>query len=218
MTIYRLLLALLCGIGFSALVPLLLGVHFLLVAVPAMFLLLPGGFISAILFHVDSPFIVMAGNAFVYSVLAYVFLAARRDVGARSLRLASMCIVFPVAFLVGLACIPSLNPMLPSGMAELGRQEAELQNAFPDTINVEQARAVLRSKNIEFNEFEPPTGLVFQRGDTAMTASYGDRVIHSRFQTNAGQFPCGYDMEICLLFDAAGKLKHRHVHRFRVCL
>jgi hypothetical protein len=84
-------------------------------------------------------------------------------------------------------------------------------------MNIEQARAVLRSRNIQFNEFEPSIGLVFQRGDTTMMASHGDRVIHSQFQTNAGQFPCGYDMRLDLLFDAAGKLKQRYIHRFRIC-
>jgi hypothetical protein len=126
--------------------------------------------------------------------------------------------VIPVAILVGLACIPTLDPLLPRGLVELKRQESALQNDLPDDVGIEQARAVLRSKNIQFNEFEPSTGLVFQRGGTTMTASYGDRVIHSQFQTNAGQFPCGYDMVIDLLFDATGKLKHRYIHRFRVCL
>ena len=217
MTMYRLLLALLFGIGFSALVPLLLGVPFMLVAVPAMFFVFPG-FLVAGIFHTESPLLIMAGNAALYPALAYVLLCAKRISSPAFLRLLSIWLVVPVAALVVLSRIPSLNPLLPARMAELGRQEAELQNAFPDSTNVEQARAVLRSKNIQFNEFEPSTGLVFQRGSTTMTASYGDRVIHSQFQTNAGQFPCGYDMEIDLLFDATGKLKQRYIHRFRVCL
>jgi hypothetical protein len=184
-----------------------------------MFLVYPGGLIVEILFRSDSPFLWMVGNAFVYSGLACVILfSIKRNLTTSFLRLTSFCLVVPVVALVSLSSIPSLNPMLPSGMAELGQQEAELQNAFPDTMNVEQARAVLQSKNIQFNEFEPPTGLVFQHADTTMTAAYGDRVVHSRFQTNAGRFPCGYDMEIDLLFDAAGKLKQRYIRRFRVCL
>ncbi len=159
----------------------------------------------------------MAGNAVIYSGLAYVLLATRRDVGVRFLRLASSCLVVPVAALVTLSCIPSLNPLFPSGMAELGRQETELQNGFPDTINAEQARTVLRSKNIQFDESKPSTGVILQRQDATMQASLGDALIYSRFQTNAGQFPCGYDMEIYLLFDASGKLKQRYIHRFRIC-
>jgi hypothetical protein len=216
MMMYRLSLAALCGLAVSAIIPLMLRGP-LWIAMPAGFFLFPGGFVAAILLHSDSTFIVIAGNAFVYSGLAYVFLATRRDIGARFLRLASICLVVPVAVLVILSCIPSLNPMFPSGMAELGRQEAELQNAFPDTINGEQVRAVLRSKKIQFYESEPSAGVILQREGTTMQASSGDRLISSRFQTNAGQFPCGYDMEIYLLFDAAGKLKQRYIHRFRVC-
>jgi hypothetical protein len=184
---------------------------------PAAFLIFPGGLIAALPFHSESPFIVMAGNAFFYTILTYFFLGVRSDVGARFLRLASICLVVPVAALVTLSCIPSLNQMFPSGMAELGRQEAELQNDFPDTVNIENARAVLRSKNIQFDESNPSTGVIIQRQDANMQASSGDTLMYSRFQTNARQFPCDYDMEIYLLFDATGKLKQHYVHRFRIC-
>jgi hypothetical protein len=96
-----------------------------------MYLLLPGGFIAAIFFHSESPFIVMAANAVIYSGLVYVFLAVRRDVGERFPRLASIFLAVPVVVLVALSCIPSVNPMLPSGTAELGRQEADLQKCSP---------------------------------------------------------------------------------------
>jgi hypothetical protein len=184
---------------------------------PALFLILPGGLIAAFPYHSESPFIVIAGNAFIYSILSHFFLSVRRDVGTRFLRLASICLVFPVSALAIMSCIPSLNPMFPCGMAELERQEVELQNTFPDALNVEQARAVLRSKNIQFDESNPSTGVIMQRQGTTIQASSGDALIHSRFQTNAGQFPCGYDMEIYLLFDATGKLKQRYIHRFRIC-
>ena len=207
----------LCGLGLSALAPLLLRGP-VWIAIPAAFLLFPGGFIAAILFHSDAPFIVMASNAFVYSGASYVFLAAKRDVSAPFLRLASIRSVIPVAILVGLACIPTLDPLLPRGLVELKRQESALQNDLPDDVGIEQARSVLRSKSIQFYESQPSTGVVLQREGTTMVASDGDRLIHSRFQTNAGQFPCGYDMEVDLLFDASGKLKQRYIHRFRVCL
>ena len=82
---YRLSLAVLWGLGLSALIPLLLRGP-VWIAMPAAFLLFPGGFIAAIFFHSDSPFIVMASNAFVYSGLSYVFLAGKRDISARFLR------------------------------------------------------------------------------------------------------------------------------------
>jgi hypothetical protein len=213
---YRLSLALLCGVGLSAFATLLLnGPPW--IAMPAVFLVFPGGLIAAFPFHSDSPFIVMAGNAVIYSGLTYFFLGIRRDAGTRFLRLASICLAVPVAALVALSCTPSVNPMFPHGMDELDRQEGELQKAFPDTMNLEEARAVLRTKNIQFEESTPSTGTILQRQDVTIQALLGDRLIYSRFQTYARQFPCGYDMEINLLFDATGKLKQRYIHRFRIC-
>lgn len=159
---YRLFFALLCGLGLSALAPLLLSGPVWIV-MPAAFLLFPGGFIAAVLFHSDSPFIVMAANAVIYSGLAYVFLSVRRDVDARVLRLVSVRMLIPVVILVGLAWIPTLDPLLPRGLDELKRQESALQNDLPDDVDIEQARAVLRSKNIQFYESQPATGVVLQR-------------------------------------------------------
>lgn len=103
--------------------------------------------------------------------------------------------------------------MLPGGMAKLERQATELQNAFPDAMNVEQARAVLRSKNIYFDESETPSGWVFlSDGKTTMLASSGDGLIKGGVQTNSGAFPCGYDLAVDLLLEASGELKQRNIH------
>jgi hypothetical protein len=212
----RLSFALLCGLALSALDALLLNGP-AWIARPALIALFPGGFIASVLFHSDSPLLLVTITAFVYSGLCYVLFSIKRDLGPSSLRLAAIRMVIPVALLVVAACIPTLDPLFPEGLTELKRQESALQNDLPEKMMIEDARAVLRSKKIQFNEFEPYPGLVFQRGNAAMTASAGDRLIHSRFSTNAREFPCGYDMEIDLLFDASGKLNQRYIHRFRMC-
>ncbi len=182
-----------------------------------MLMLFLAGAIAGILFRSDSPSLVIAGNAVIYSGLAYILIAFRRGFTARHLRLASIYMVGPVALLVAADCVPALNPLLPHGMADLERQETELRRAFPDKMGIEQARAVLKAKNIEFFESTPPGGTFAQYGSPDIQVSSGDQLIHSSFQTKAAQWPCGYRMEIDLLFDAAGNLKHRYVQRFRDC-
>jgi hypothetical protein len=155
----------------------------------------------------------MAGNAVLYSALAFlVVLGFKRILTAPSLRLASIWLALPVAGLIILSLYPSLNPMLPGGMAKLEWQAAELRNAFPDGMNEGQARAVLRSKNIYFDESEASTGpVLLSDGKTTMLASSGDRLIRGGFQTNSGAFPCSYDISVDLLFDVSGKLKQRNI-------
>jgi hypothetical protein len=50
-----------------------------------------------------------------------------------------------------------------------------------------------------------------------MMAQSGDTVLVSRFDTGAFEFPCGYIMQIVLVFGHDRNLKDRHIHRFRMC-
>jgi hypothetical protein len=216
MTRYRLSLAVLCGVGLATLTPLLINGSSW-TAELAMFMLFPGGLVAGILLHSDLPFLVIAGNACIYSGLTYIILGFTRRLTTRHLRLASIYMVGPVAILVAADCAPELNPLLPTGMADLQRQETELRDAFPDKMDIEQARAVLKAKKIEFFESTSPAGVLAQYGSPDLQVSSGNRLIHSSFQTKAAQWPCGYRMEIDLLFDAAGILGHRYIQRFRDC-
>jgi len=56
-----------------------------------------------------------------------------------------------------------------------------------------------------------------QGPDKRIDARTGDRVIVSRWRTSAWSFPCGYDLEIILLFALDEKLKDRYIRRFPVC-
>ena len=134
------------------------------------------------------------------------------------MRLVATRLVVPVAILVGLACIPALNPVWPRGMAELTRQEKVLQDALPMGMGLEGARAVLRSKGIQFQEAtETSQAVLLKRQDKSITAAPGDRVIPARLETEASQFPCGYDIEVVLLFGPDERLKDQYVHRLRLC-
>lgn len=161
MTKHSLSLAGLSGLGFSILATLSLRAP-IWIAVAARYFVYPGIRVAEFFAWPDSVLLIMAGNAALYSILALLVVwGLTKAKPAFSLRLASVWLAFPVAGLVALSLYPSLNPMLPGGMFKLERQATELQNAFPAAMSVERARAVLRSKNIYFDETETSAGPVF---------------------------------------------------------
>jgi hypothetical protein len=66
-------------------------------------------------------------------------------------------------------------------------------------------------------ETEASETVVLKREDTSITAEPGDRVMWARLETDASQFPCGYDIEVVLVFGPDEKIKDQYVHRSRVC-
>lgn len=64
----------------------------------------------------------------------------------------------PVIAVAALACVRSMNPLFPHGMAELKQQESELQKAIQVGMRVEQVRDVFNARKIPFTEFGEPTG------------------------------------------------------------
>ncbi len=203
----------LSGLGFSILATLALRAPLLWLAVPGWYCVYPGIRIAEFLAWPDSVLLIMAGNAAFYSTLAFlILLGFKRILTARAMRLASIWLAFPVAVLVFLALYPSLNPMLPGGMLKLERQATRLSNEFPDAMNLEQARGLLRHKNICFSESGATAGLVLLGdGKSTFMATSGDLLIKGGVETSSGAFPCGYDIRLDLLFDASGKLKQRKV-------
>jgi hypothetical protein len=190
MTKYRLAIGLLWGIGFTSLSCLLMNLIGFIG-----FFLLPGGLV-----------------AFAVGFLMF------RKVGLPQLRRIVGWSVLPVTVLVSLACIPSMNPLWPHGMRELAQQESELQTAIPLGMSLEQVRGVLDSRKIQFYEsVEPRDGVILQNPQITMMAQAGDMVLVSRFDTEAFEFPCGYDMQIVLRFDHNRNLAERYIQRFRMC-
>ena len=220
---YRIVAAFVFGTGFAGLIFLLLKA--LIPTILALLLsifLFPGGVLIDLLVSYKesgSPLAVLAANAFVYSIVAYVAISILwRFASAVTMRCATKRLAVPAAILFGLACVPALNPLWPRGLNELTKQESELQVAFPLGIELNQARAILQSKGIEFREeTESSAGVVLERDDRRLTAAAGERLLSARFQTNASVFPCGYDMEIVLVFGRDDKLKQQYIHRFSIC-
>ena len=221
--LYNLSLALLCGVGVTSLWLLLLRVAptALLSGVLSIFLL-PGFLLGALLWRSREfapPLAVLALNALTYSAIALsMLLVFCRGAAATTMRRVTMRVFVPAVILTGLACIPALNPLWPRGMAELTKQERELQEAFPSGMHLSDARGVLRSSQIRFQErTETAETVVWSREDRRMTAVAGDRVAWARLQTEARQFPCSYEIEVILIFGPDERLKDRHIERSRVC-
>jgi hypothetical protein len=220
---YRITVALLCGTGFTSVLLLLIkpsspsGIALLL-----SLLLLPGSLVAHLTVRsqeIGPPILVLTANAVVYAVVLFVGLSIfARCVAAEKMRLATIRLVFPVAILTGLVCTPTLNPLWPRGMTELTKQEETLRDALPVGIGMDGARSVLRSKGIQFQEeTETSQAVVVDRPDRTIAAAAGDRVISARLETGASQFPCGYAIEVVLLFGPDERMKDKYVHRLRLC-
>jgi len=213
----RIAFALLCGAGFTALLSLAL--HLSYVNLLASLLLAPGGLIQALLGGTDSPLAILSADFFVYSALVFVIASSlsgiRRTADSYRVRL---WLAFPVGVLVCMACIPTLDPLWPTGMTQLARREAQLYEILPVGIDLEQARGALGSEGIRFwEQVQQSDRVVLTRPEGSISAASGDTVISAQIPTNAGQFPCGYRIDIVLVFGKERRLTERYIHRFRIC-
>jgi hypothetical protein len=183
-------------------------------------LLLPGGVLADLVVRTKEfspPPLVLGANALVYSVMSYIGVSiVGRGAPAEKMRLTTIRLALPVAILVVLACIPKFNPLWPRGMTELTSQENLLQEDLP--IGLEDARAALSSKGIQFQEeTEMSRTLLLERHDKNIVASAGDRVISARIETEASQYPCAYDIQVILVFGPNERLEERYIRRLRLC-
>jgi hypothetical protein len=213
----RIAFASLCGAGFTALLSLTL--HLPSVSLLASLLLLPGGMIQAALRGTDSPLAILLANFAIYSALVFVIASRlpRVEQRAESPRVI-LWLAFPVGVLVCLACIPTLDPLWPTGMTQLARREAQLHEILPVGIDLEQARGILHSQGIQFWEHvENDDSVILARPEGSINAVSGDTVVSAHIPTNAGQFPCGYRIDVVLVFSKARRLTDRYIRRFRIC-
>jgi hypothetical protein len=219
----RILAALLSGTGFVSLLLLILKLlPILIVSVAISALLIPGGALVAVLFRskdFDPPLAVLAADALVYSVVFYIVLSIFwRNASPVTIRRVANRLAVPVVILLGLVCVPAFNPLWPRGLNDLTKQENELRAALAQGAELNGVRSLLSSKGIQFQEeVEPSDTLVIKRGEESIIAAAGDRVLSARLQTQASEFPCGYDMEIVLLFGSDDRLKQQYIGRLRVC-
>jgi hypothetical protein len=213
----RIVFAALCGAGFTSLLSLTLNLPN--VNLLAGLMLLPGGLLQSLLRGADSPIAVLLANFLVYAVLFFVITSYSSEVQrkAESRRL-NLWLAFPVGVLACMACVPRLDPLWPTGMTELSRQEAQLRESLPVDIDLQQPRGVLRSQRIEFWEHvEKDDNVIFTRPEGNLKVISGDTVVSAKVWTKAGQFPCSYRIDIVLVFGKEARLTDRSIHPLRIC-
>jgi len=219
---YRMILALLAGAGFTALITELLNVPFFPGPILLSIILMPGGLLASLFSGSDGfgpPLAVMAANALVYSMIAYAaFTWSLREAAVRRMKSATLIFTAPALVLSCLACVPSLNPLWPRGMAHLAEEEKSLREGLPVGSGLDHSRAFLQARGIKpYVEKKSLQPVTLQRGPTKIVAQPGDQLISARIPTEAGQFPCGYAIEVLLIFDTNEKLEQSHIDSLRIC-
>jgi hypothetical protein len=219
---YKAFAALLIGAGFTSSLVLALNILPALASVVVLALLAPGSISASLLSRsteLGPPVAILAGNTVVYALAAYFiisrYLTTEDAIKAR--RIAAWLIV-PVVTLCSLVSFPRFNPLWPRGMNDLTKQERDLQGAFQPGMELTQCRVALQTRGISVREeVEPTDGVVLDRGDRKIMNVAGDRILSARLQTGASSYPCGYDMEIVLVFGQDDKLKQQYIAPARIC-
>ena len=215
----RLLLAILCGVGFTALVALSLNIPSGIVLVLSLFLA-PGSLLSAMLLHTQyfgEPLIVLAFDACLYSFITYVTLRRFR-IGSQKERLAALTIVGPVLLVASMACIPAMSPLWPRGMLRLAEEEKSLKGGLPVGTSLDSARAFLVAQKVQTYDYEVRAEEpVLENAHARIVAKPGDQLVSARIETEAEQFPCGYVIQVALVFGPDRSLRERYIERSAVC-
>ena len=85
-------------------------------------------------------------------------------------------------------------------------------------MTIDEVRSTLQSESVVASEeTQTSTREILRNGNTVIVAVAGDRVLSSRFRTDASQYPCSYDLEILVIFSPDGKIKNRYVAPVPVC-
>jgi hypothetical protein len=212
--------SLLFGVMIASLLPILLNIANL--ERKADILMMPGGILASLLAPaqmIPHPMLLLAGNAIFYALCLFgLCLAVRRWLTARAVRLGTWAFGFAAVVLFALACVPKFNPLWPHGMGELQARETKLKGLIRSDMTIDQVRAALQQESIPLNEeTEDSAREVLRNRNTQIVASAGDRLVFSRFRTDAVQYPCGYDLQVVVLFAPDGRLKNRYVAALPIC-
>jgi hypothetical protein len=219
--VYRLILALLFGVGFTALSALLINIPSSGIAYLALLLLTPGGIVTSLLVRsqgLGSPLALLAANTFIYSVIAFVALRFWIRLDASKAKRLAVGLIIPVLILAGVACMPSVSPISPRGMTQLADEEKILRVGLPVGSTLDVARAFLRSRSVNCHEYEISVeGPILYNAHAKIVAKPGDRLISAQIDTEAEQFPCSYHIEVVLLFGEDERLRDEYIERSPTC-
>lgn len=218
---YRLILALLLGVGFAALSALLINIPSPGIEYLASLLMTPGGIVASLLERsqgLGSPLAVLAANALIYSTLASVAFRFWIRLDASNAKRLTVAVAIPVLILAIFACVPSVSPIWPRGMSQLADEEKTLRAGLPIGSTLDAARAFLRASAVNSYEYEiRAEEPILQHAHTTIVARPGDRLISAQIDTDAEQFPCSYKIQVALVFGADKRLRERYIEQSPIC-
>lgn len=218
---YRLTLALLFGVGFAAISALLINVRLSAIEYLALLLLTPGGILVSLLvksWSLESPLALLAGNAFIYGAISLLVLRLWIRLDASKARCLTVAFTIPILILAGLACMPSASPIWPRGMLQLADEENTLRVGLPPGSTLAAGRAFLSARTVNPFEYEVHAEEpILQNAHATIVAKPGDRVVSAQIDTEAEQFPCGYKIQVVLVFGADQRLRDRYIERMPIC-
>ena len=187
----------------------------------ALVLLTPGGILASVFVRsqgLGSPSLVLAANAIIYSAIACVAFHFWLRLDVRKAQLLIAALAIPILLLASLACIPSVSPLWPRGMAQLADEEKTLRTGLSLGTTLDGARAFLRARGADCYEYEiHAEEPILQNSRATIAAKPGDRLISAQIETNAEQLPCGYKIQVALVFGTDDRLKESYIERSPVC-
>lgn len=103
-------------------------------------------------------------------------------------------------------------------MEQLEATERKLRDGPPLGVPIESARSFLPKQGvITYEDLAQNEEAVFQVADNKMIAGAGDTVISAPVPTDALGFPCGFRIDVILMFGNDRMLKKEPIERFRLC-
>lgn len=108
---------------------------------------------------------------------------------------------------------------LPRGYRGLDKLESRLERLTPQGARIEDVRVGLSHEGIKYYEYVQvsPGPLLSVGSQVEIAANSGERVISSRYLTDAWQFPCAEELNIIFVFDGQNALTRRYIGRFHRC-
>lgn len=101
-------------------------------------------------------------------------------------------------------------------MEQLEATERKLRDRLPLGVPIESARSFLQKQGvITYEDLAQNDEAVFQVADNKMMAGAGDTLISAPVPTDALEFPCGFRIDVILIFGNDRMLKKEHIERFR---
>jgi hypothetical protein len=103
-------------------------------------------------------------------------------------------------------------------MAQLANEEKTLRTGLPLVRPWMVHARFCGARGVNCYKYEIRTDeQILQNSRATIVAKPGDRLISARIETNAEQLPCGYKIQVALVFGTDDRLRESYIERTPVC-